>query len=45
MNWGWLVGKSDFNENPFVRIDLTWTLEFHLAFVNRPQKILDQTPK
>ena len=29
--WGWVVGKSDFNENPVVSLDL----DFDLGFVNK----------
>ena len=30
---GWVVGKSDFNENPVVSLDLDWDLDFDLGFV------------
>ena len=32
MAGGWVVGKSDFNENPVVSLDLD--LDFDLGFVN-----------
>ena len=30
---GWVVGKSDFNENPVVSLDLDLDLDFDLGFV------------
>ena len=32
---GWVVGKSDFNENPAVSLDLDLDLDFDLGFVKR----------
>ena len=29
---GWVVGKSDFNENPVVSLDLDFDLDFDLGF-------------
>ena len=34
MAGGWVVGKSDFNENPVVSLDLDLDLDFNLGFVN-----------
>ena len=31
---GWVVGKSDFNENQSSAQTWTWTLDFDLGFVN-----------
>ena len=31
---GWVVGKSDFNENPVVSLDLDLDMDFDLGFVN-----------
>ena len=31
--WGWLVGKSDFSENPVVSLDLDLDLDLDLGFV------------
>ena len=38
---GWVVGKSDFNENPVVRLDL----DFDLGFVkSKKMQNIDETP-
>ena len=32
--WGWVVGKSDFNENPVVSLNLDLDFGLRLRFVN-----------